>query len=314
MFALLASLFTKPTAVDAVLACLVFVFLTDRRRAAWALALLLGSGLVLLIWLTLATHGAFWLNVVEANANPFDLAELGKYAVNFCAIHAVGLVVAGREAWKRAQRRAWSPWAIAFPISGVVALSVGKWGAGESYLLVLIAVTSVLAGAGIARLLSEGAPNTRSRQMWFGLAFVGQMLLFAHGPFSNAIPMLPDLGRQAEFLGHIPSAADRAAADGIVATMRQGDGPVLSEAPTFMIAAGKPVVANATHLRNLSDAGLWDPAPLVADVRAHRFDVVVLNAQLYPAAVLAAIGQSYYLARTIRIGPSTYQVFLPGAD
>ena len=79
------------------------------------------------------------------------------------------------------------------------------------------------------------------------------------------------------------------------------------------MAAGRPVVANATHLRNLYAAGLWKADALVADVDDHRYDVVVLNAQLYPEPVLQAIGRSYYLVRTVAMNGATFQIFLPGS-
>jgi len=81
-----------------------------------------------------------------------------------------------------------------------------------------------------------------------------------------------------------------------------------------MLAAGKPVVGNATHLRNLHEAGLWDPTALVADLNAGRYGLVVLNAQLYPKPVLAAIGSSYYLDRTISMNGATYYLFLPSGN
>jgi hypothetical protein len=210
---------------------------------------------------------------------------------------------------------------------------VGKWGAGESYLLPLVAATSVLAGAYIARILAEnpaGHPSSQTpvpegertnhtrklqrARLVLSVALPLQMLGFTHGPISDIHPFFMDIGRQAAFLGHVPSATDRANTEMIVEILRRSDGPVLSEAPSFAIAAGKPVVANATHLRNLYEAGLWSPDALVADVRAHRFGVIVLNAQLYPAPVLAAIGRSYYLAEEFPVGPSKYQVFLPGDE
>lgn len=343
VLALLASLFTKPTAIDAAAACVLFAIALRPWRGIGALALLLLLGGGILAALNGATSGAFWLNGVEGNINAFELGELGKYALNFAAIHAPLLVLAGSEAYAGLRRRAWSPWVIAFPLAALVGLGVGKWGAGESYLLGLIAVSSVLAGARIARALrpatsdggawatgeadrSASALSTGGRPPAVpparrapagGLCALGaglllQMLLFAHGPLTHVVAPLRDLGRQADFLGRIPSQEERAALVGIAELMRRSDGPVLSEAPSLALAAGKPIVGNATHLRNLYASGLWDPAALVGDVRAHRFAVIVLNAQLYPAPVLEAIGHSYYQADVVQVGASTYQVFLPG--
>ena len=88
----------------------------------------------------------------------------------------------------------------------------------------------------------------------------------------------------------------------------------MAEDASFVVVAGKPLVgATPPSLRNLYHAGLWDPAPLVADLRAHRYAIVVLNAELYPEPVLAAIGQFYFQERAVHMNGSTYRVFLPGS-
>jgi hypothetical protein len=126
------------------------------------------------------------------------------------------------------------------------------------------------------------------------------------------VPWLPDRGPQHAFLGRAPTPEDSAAAQRITAEIRRLDGPALSEDPTFAVIAGQPLVGNATHLRNLYLAGLWDPGPMVNDVRAHRYAIVILDAELYPEPVLTAIGQAYFLDRTVQVNGATYRLFLPG--
>jgi hypothetical protein len=89
---------------------------------------------------------------------------------------------------------------------------------------------------------------------------------------------------------------------------------VLSEDPGFTLAAGKEIVGNATHLRNLYQAGLWQPEPLVTDLAARRYHTVVLDAELYPEPVLSAIGRNYFLYDTVMVYQATQKVFLPGAS
>ena len=78
--------------------------------------------------------------------------------------------------------------------------------------------------------------------------------------------------------------------------------------------AGRPLVGNATHLRNLYQAGLFDPTGLANDLRAHKYAIVVLDAELYPEPVLEAIGAFYFQERTVRVNSATYKVFLPGTQ
>src|SRR6185437_1113803 len=71
--ALLAALFTKPTALDAVVAGVVSVLIRQPRLGVWSAGLIGGLGLAGVGALIVLTHGAFWLNVVSGNANPLDL-------------------------------------------------------------------------------------------------------------------------------------------------------------------------------------------------------------------------------------------------
>jgi hypothetical protein len=51
---------------------------------------------------------------------------------------------------------------------------------------------------------------------------------------------------------------------------------------------------------------------MVNDLRTHHYAIVILDAELYPEPVLTAIGQSYFLDRSVAINGATYHVFLPG--
>ncbi len=57
-----------------------------------------------------------------------------------------------------------------------------------------------------------------------------------------------------------------------------------------------------------------DADELVAAVRARRFGWIVLNAELYPEPVLAAIGQSYYLYEEYEINGTRQRLFAPGDE
>src|SRR5438874_6753868 len=87
--ALLAALFTKPTAVDATLAAFIAVLLRQPRFGMFGAGLVAGLGLMGGAALMALTSGAFWLNVVAGNTNPFDTTQLGAYLSNFSALHCV---------------------------------------------------------------------------------------------------------------------------------------------------------------------------------------------------------------------------------
>ena len=73
----------------------------------------------------LLTHGAFWLNVVVGNANPFDIGQLGAYLANFSLLHCVLLAMAAAECVWMLRRRCWSPWAL-YAIASSVARPGGN--------------------------------------------------------------------------------------------------------------------------------------------------------------------------------------------
>jgi hypothetical protein len=250
--------------------------------------------------------------VVAGNANPLDLHQLADYLSNFSVLHCVLLALAAAECLSLLLKRDWSPWACYAIASGLAALGVAKWGAGESYFLGAIASLSVLSAVWIARFF-DAAPAPRLR--WgLGAALVIQGLLLSHATVSTWLPWLPDRGPQGVFLGHAPSAEDQQAGESIAAEIGRLRGPALSEDPSFAVVAGEPLIGNATHLRNLYEAGLWDPTPMVDDLQAHRYAIVILDAELYPRPVLAAIGRFYFLDRSVRVNGATYQLFLPGNE
>jgi hypothetical protein len=310
--ALLAALFTKPTTIDAAIAALFVLLLRAPRLGLIASATIAGIGLLCTSVLMVVTHGAFWLNVVAGNANPFDAAQLASYLANFGAIHCVLLAMAAAECVRMLLRRQWSPWPLYALTAALATLSVGKWGAGESYFLGAIAAMCVLAAVWVTRFLDSDPP---ARLRWgLGGALFIQAMLLSHAGLSNLLPWLPDRGPQSAFLGRAPALEDEIAAQQIAARVRDAHGLALSEDPSFAVVAGKPLVGNATHLRNLYQSGMWDPAAMVNDLHQHRYAIVILDADLYPEPVLAAIGQSYFLDRSVHVNNATYQIFLPGTQ
>jgi hypothetical protein len=299
--AFLAALFTKQTTIDAVAAGVIWLVLRQRRLGIVAGSSIAALALIGLGGLVVVTGGAFWLNVVAGNANPMDGQQLSGYLLNFALLHCVLLAMAVAEALRV---RINSPWPLYFVTASLATLSVAKWGAGESYFLGAIAAACVLAGSWAAR-------HTR---VTVCAALLLQLALLSHGAISEALGFLPDRGPQSVLLGRAPAAADRFEAEQLVRQLRRAQGPVMSEDASFAVAAGGAVIGNATHLRNLYQAGLWDPSPMVADLRARRYAIVVLNAELYPEPVLAAIGHSYFVDRAVHINGATYHVFLPGSD
>jgi hypothetical protein len=307
---LLAALFTKPTAIDGATAGVGYLVLTRPRTALAAGAALGATGLVLAGVLEFLTARAFSLNVLFGNVNPFIPDQLRVYLLNFSLLHAAPLALSITALIAAARARRPDPVNLFLVTGGLLALGVGKWGAGESYFLSAIVASSVLAGAVAGRLFARGG----AIEALVPVFLIAQTLVSAHGAISARFSGLPDRGLQAAVLGSVPSFGDLERGEGIVTRLRAQGGPGLLEDPAFELAAGKEVIGNATHLRNLHEAGLWRGDALVADVVAKRYHTVVLHAELYPEPLLTAIGRHYFLYETVPVYRASQQVFLPGAD
>lgn len=310
LFFLLA-LYTKQTTVDAVGAGLLALALRDLRLSVVlgiVIAFLGGAALLLLDTIHL---GAFWLNVVVGNVNPFDGRQALNYYRNFLEIHLVIVLLAGWQVVRAVRSRSVGPFDLYWLASLGLAVSVGKWGAGESYFLAPIAASAVLAGLTIARLREEAERRPTLLAVVGGLLLL-QGLLFAHGPLYRLGPLFVDRGAQASVLSRWPGEAEVKSAADLVELLGRADGPVLLEDPSYGLAVGKEVVGNATHLRNLHQAGAWSPDRLVEDLRERRFSWVVLNAELYPEPILEAIGRYYYLYEEYEINGTRQRLFAPG--
>ncbi|MGE3909349.1 MAG: hypothetical protein AB7K36_08360 [Chloroflexota bacterium] len=309
----LLALFTKQTTLDAVAAGLLALTLRDVRLGVLAgvtIGFVGGAGM---LFLDTVHEGAFWLNVVVGNVNPFDVQQALDYYLNFVQLHLVVVALAAWHLVRAVRQRRVSALEIYLMLSLGLAISVGKWGAGESYFLAPIAASAVLAGLSLAQLHRQGESKPWLLVGIGGLLTV-QALLFSHGPLYRLGPLFADRGAQASVLSRWPGQSEVSAAADLVTLLRNAEGPVLLEDPSYGLVAGKEVVGNATHLRNLYQAGAWSPDSLVDDVRERRFSWVVLDAQLYPEPVLAAIGKYYYLYETYEINGTTQQLFAPGAE
>ncbi|MCC7368586.1 MAG: hypothetical protein IT306_09195 [Chloroflexi bacterium] len=309
----LLALYTKQTTIDAVAAGLLALALRDLRLGVAVGAVVGVVGGVLLLLLNAATDGGFWVNVVVGNVNPFDAKQAVDYYLNFLHLHLIVVGLAALEVFRAVRTRQPGPLELYWIFSMLLAISVGKWGAGESYFLAPIAASAVLAGQTFAR-LQRNIPYDDLAIFAGGAMLLIQAILLSHGPLYRLGPSFTDGGAQASVLSRWPGEPELRAASDLVQKLREADGPVLLEDPSYGIAAGKEVVGNATHLRNVYQAGRWSPDGLVADLRERRFSWVVLNAELYPEPVLAAIGRYYYLYETYEINGTTQQLFAPGDE
>ncbi len=342
--------YTKQTAVFTVAAALSFVFLRDVKKA-----LMSGAGLAIaagsVFWLiNVATDGAWWVNVIQANVNAFDYRQTLFLFGQWFRLHTLFAVLAAgyfvyELFWDRLS--AYSLWFVS--ALGVGALS-GKWGAGFGYFNTAVAAACLTSGLALGK-LHEEVERLQLRIPRLELS-VGPLLAMAipllyllqaprmlHLPTSGSVfgPVSRILGVDNELaygrgdslapthcapveyhdamgytqLGHPLTPRDYAAGEEIMDYVQSTDGPILSEEAAFSILAGKPVVTNPTQLLNLYSNGLLDTSEIIDYVDRRSFDLVIFRAQFYPPPVLEAIGQNYQPMDHICMNGFTYRILRP---
>src|SRR5687768_16135039 len=112
-------------------------------------------------------------------------------------------------------------------------------------------------------------------------------------------------------LGHLPSEQDYENGAEIVSRVEAVDTPVLSEDAMFNLLAGKEVVGNPVHLKNLYENNLFNPTNLVQDIENHRFGLIITRAMFYPEPVVAAIHDAYRPSEVIEMNGFPYTLWLP---
>jgi hypothetical protein len=346
---LLAAGFTKQLAVVTVAAAFVYLFLRWPRQAlAWGLALAVVAGAIFL-WINLSTAGQWALNIITANVNTYLFNQFTGLVRQFVGLHGALLLLAIVVVMYELYLDRLSIYAIWFVAATVDGLLAGKWGAGDSYFVTLIAAICILAGIFAGRCLNR-------QWRWEGqigqlqlprriLAFAPALGLFASGLFivyGLAVIHLPldgpvfgplarvlNLHSNTKFvdfydsagwtmgyatIGQIPTPTESANGWRIVdaATGSKGDSrPILSEEAAFSFRTGKPVVTNPTQLLNLYQNGYYDPSNLVRMIDEQAFGAVIFRARFYPQPVLDAVDRAYTIEQTIPMNGYDYTVLVP---
>ena len=333
MLALLAAGYTKQLSVTTVVAALAFLFLRSPRKsivAGLGLAVVAGG---LFLWMNVATNGQWFLNAITANANAYDYQQALELFRQFFSLH---FLIAALAIGYSVYELYWSRLS-AFTIWFVLALAssalAGKWGAGESYFSTAIVAACVLSGLALAK-LKQALPSRWPRLAPIVLAAIpllylaqayGVRHLPTDGPIFGAIADLIGVGRNASVYagypyydaigytqaGHFPTAADTAAGDRIVNTIKLTRQVALTEEALLALRADQPVVTNPTQLLNLWNQRVYDPTDLIALIDRQAFGLVVFRAQFYPPPVLQAIGARYEPLTEITMNGFPYRLLVP---
>ncbi|MCZ7645757.1 MAG: hypothetical protein M5U26_10805 [Planctomycetota bacterium] len=274
---LLAGLFTKQSALAAPAAVCLALALRERRRGVLLAAALAGSGLLLYGLGVALTGGAFHENLVTANRNRFEWSRVAQYAGLLWADQRPILLLGLVSALELLRRQARAPEPLRglallyYAAAVLVSFAVGKVGSNVNYFLDLLAASALAAGLLLAELLGAwaAARGTRASALAGALA---ALLLAGHAYRNEHLELLARLEDELE--RRAPEEAR------LVERLKAAGGPVLSEDLVLLAQAGQPVHFQPFEMTQLAAQGLWDPAPLLDEVHAGRFAVVLLKFDL----------------------------------
>jgi len=276
--------YTKPNMFAAALATFGVAYFLNRRRALVALAVCFGAGLVVAIWLTVATDGEFLKHVVWYNVNEYRLDLIVKRlrqsllwrSVDIVllfggAVYLVARLAARRGGWISAPQAGTRDVPLML-FGGLMAMSLfnvvgsGKTGASVSYFLEFEAAASLLLGTLTVRIVTFLRSATWTSARWRGRTMA--MLALA------VLCWQATLGWSVKF--REPDW------DAVVYSQRVADllstatGPVVSEEMVLLHRAGRPIYFQPFIMTRLARDNRWDPAPLTRAMTHGDVSFVVL--------------------------------------
>jgi hypothetical protein len=345
---LLIAGFTKLQAVDALVAGFGYLLIRKPKWFAIAFAVsALITGAIVLV-LNTASAGQFWLNVISANVNDYDIAITWKTYAQWFQLQGVLIVCSVIfviwDLVAAVRARSFQPitiWSMYFVAGSAMGMLTGKWGAGPTYLIAAIAASCVCTAGLLARisnrLLVVGDGRIANYPLLItaviaSVIFFWQATLNVHLPTSGRVfgtiarligvadapssyppyPYYDSVGYTQ--LGHLLDPADAANGWELVNTIRAVEGPVWSEEAMLTLLAGKDVVTNPTQLLNLSKNGMLDTTHMIEMIEQKAFGAVIFRALFYPDDVKQAIGRNYYWAKNVKMNGFDYWVLLPNGE
>ncbi len=152
MLLFLGAIYTRQTTIEAAVACGAYLLFTRPRFAlVWAGVFAFIAGLLFGI-IDLLTKGYFFLNIVIGNLNIFQWSRVLFFGRQFWDYYQVGVILAVFFLLTQIVLRRQQVFLVWFLMTFAVAITVGKVGAAENYLLLPWGAVSLCVGSAVGRL------------------------------------------------------------------------------------------------------------------------------------------------------------------
>ncbi len=311
---LTAAIYTRQSyGLAAPFAAFVWVWAQRGWRAAFALAGMVGAvGLVLFLILNLATSGGFFFNVVTANVNPFNVETVKRYAEEVLELAPIlpflcGLliVVIPIRARRRLVEAAGWPMVVPYLAGALLsAITIGKIGSNVNYLLEFCAALALVAGTVLAWSGKVWRSDAESpAPVWVPpLAHSIVLILLA-----VQAGMLMRFTLQHPVQDFKYRTSGQPSLHELRELVAETTGPILADEYMGMLTLNnKPLYIQPFEVTQLANAGLWDQTPLLNDIRAEKFALILIHHfRGYPVykerwtPEMLAVIQEHYIASGI---------------
>jgi hypothetical protein len=236
-----------------------------------------------------ATHGGFLFHTVTANANRYSTPLLRYFAGDLALTTGSLLLFAVARAMRplAGERPRSALLVLYFVGTAMSALTIGKVGSHVNYFLEIVAASAIIAGVLIADATRAGG----WKRSLASVLVAAQSLWLVGFTVFRPENMEAKLAMRAEF-------------EKLRDVVRAEPKPVLAdETMGVLVIAGHPIELQPFELTQLARQGIWDESKLIADIRAQRFGLVLINdgphtpsawtRERWTEAMLAAIHEAY---------------------
>jgi hypothetical protein len=280
------ALFTKQSALAAVLAIFFFLALREKRLALYFSVAFAGLLTFLIIIFQPLSEGQFFTHVVTYNGQNYELEWLTIALAFLAGTHPVLLLFSiiyligeFRLINFMGQTTALPGiWTLYFIAAVLVTLSVGKVGSNLNYYIETLFVASLLSWWFIARLLAVRPKLPLGAGRWqLPIAGTALVLMFVQLILLHHIPVIADGA-------DTPGPAQWQQADEVAAQVRQAAarGPLLAEDSGWQAVARLPTDLDDSFVfAQLAKDGQWSQQNFLKELAAGRYKTVMLKIANY---------------------------------
>jgi hypothetical protein len=237
-----------------------YLLIEGRRRTLAIYAIGLVTGAAIIGAVLQHASGGFLFAIFQSNVLPFawaqwtlQMTELVRQVPLLLAITIVAVIAGLRR------RQVWAPVLTAYLVASLVSVfGVGRIGSNMNYFIEL-AVGCGLAAAFVWR-VAEDAPGRRGRYWRLAVtaALAAQALWWVRINHPSRVSVAPYLRETFKTIAAEP-------------------GPVLTDAVMGMLPLTRHHIwMEPFKMSQLARAGLWNESPLLEDLRAQRFGLIVV--------------------------------------